>query len=266
MKLGRRSGFCLEAQRFPDAINQEAWRDQVILKPDQTYKVLIDNKEERSGSLVTDWDFLPAKEIKDPSVSKPADWVDEKEIVDPEAKKPEGHDDIPKQIKDPEAVMPEDWDSELDGDWEAPLIDNPAYKGEWKAPKIPNPAYKGEWVHPMIANPEYKEDSEIYAFESNKFVGLEIWQVKSGTIFDNILVTDDEATAQEWAEKTLTQIKGEKESYDKAEEERKAELAKNKEEAAKNGEVPEDDSEDQDLEADLEEASPEDADHVHDEL
>jgi len=239
----------------------------LILKPDQTFKVLIDNKEERSGSLLADWEFLPSKEIKDPSVSKPSDWVDEKEIVDPEAKKPEGYDDIPKQITDPEAVMPEDWDSELDGEWEAPLIDNPAYKGEWKPAKIPNPAYKGEWVHPMIANPEYKEDNEIYAFDSNKYVGLEIWQVKAGTIFDNILVTDDEATAQEWAEKTLTQIKGEKEAYNKAEEERKAELAKNKEDAAKNGEVPEDDdSEDQDLDADLEEASPEDADHVHDEL
>ncbi len=32
------SAFCLETQKFPNAINVPAWRDQVILKPGQTYK------------------------------------------------------------------------------------------------------------------------------------------------------------------------------------------------------------------------------------
>jgi len=64
----------------------------LILNPDQTFRVLIDNKEVRKGNLLEDFDFLPAKEINDPSVSKPSDWVDEKEIVDPEAKKPEDWD------------------------------------------------------------------------------------------------------------------------------------------------------------------------------
>jgi len=193
----------------------------LIVNPDQTYQVLIDNKEVRSGSLPSDWEFLPPKEIKDPSKSKPADWVDEKEIVDPEAKKPEGWDDIPAQITDPDAKKPEDWDDELDGEWEAPLIDNPEYKGEWKAPKIPNPAYKGEWIHPMIPNPDYYEDSEIYAYPSHKYIGIEIWQVKSGTIFDNFLVTDSVETAKEWAEKTLKTREGEKAAEEKAAEERK---------------------------------------------
>lgn len=31
------------------------------------------------------------------------------------------------------------------GKWEAPMINNPAYKGKWYAPKIDNPAYIGEW-------------------------------------------------------------------------------------------------------------------------
>jgi len=110
--------------------------------------------------------------------------IDQKEIPDPNSLKPEGWDDIPKQIQDPSAVKPEDWDQELDGEWEAPLIDNPQYKGEWKPPMIKNPAYKGDWVHPKIANPDYKEDSEIYAYDSNKYIGIEIWQVKSGSIFD----------------------------------------------------------------------------------
>jgi aldose 1-epimerase len=32
------TGFCLETQKFPNAINVPAWKDQVILKPGQTYK------------------------------------------------------------------------------------------------------------------------------------------------------------------------------------------------------------------------------------
>jgi len=194
----------------------------LILNPDQTFQVLIDNKVERSGTLPDGWDFLPPKEILDPNVSKPKDWVDQKEIPDPSSVKPAGWDDIPKQIRDPVAVKPEDWDQELDGEWEAPLIDNPEYKGEWKPALIKNPDYKGEWVHPKIANPDYKEDSEIYSYESNKYIGIEIWQVKSGTIFDNFLVTDDVDVAKEWAAKTLLQREGEKQASDKAQQEKKA--------------------------------------------
>lgn len=32
------SGLCLETQKFPNAINVPAWRDQVILRPGQTYR------------------------------------------------------------------------------------------------------------------------------------------------------------------------------------------------------------------------------------
>jgi len=223
----------------------------LILKPDQSFQVLIDNKVERSSTLPEAWDFLPPKEILDPSVSKPKDWVDKKEIPDPEASKPEGWDDIEKQIRDPTAVKPEDWDQELDGEWEAPLIDNPEYKGEWKAPLIKNPDYKGEWVHPKIPNPDYKEDDEIYAYDSNKYVGIEIWQVKSGTIFDNFLVTDDVEVANEWAEKTLKQKEGEKKMSDKAQEEKKS---------AQPSDVPPEDIDD------AEDLDEEETQQIHDEL
>merc|ERR1711934_59359 len=59
------------------------------------------------------------------------------------------------------------------------------------AKKIPNPEYKGPWIHPMIANPEYKEDKNLYSYDSWGAIGLDLWQVKSGTIFDNFLITDD---------------------------------------------------------------------------
>jgi aldose 1-epimerase len=35
---GRHAGFCLETQAFPNAINVPAWRDQVIVRPDQPYR------------------------------------------------------------------------------------------------------------------------------------------------------------------------------------------------------------------------------------
>jgi len=215
-----------------------------ILRPDRTFEVLVDNKSVRQGSLLDNWDFLPAKDIRDPSISKPEDWVDEKEIVDPDAHKPEGWDDIPKQIADKEATRPSDWDSDLDGEWEAPLIDNPEYKGEWKAPRISNPAYKGEWVHPMIPNPEYKDDQSIGKFESNKYVGIEIWQVKAGTIFDNFLVTDDPHTAAAWAEKTVKTQIGEKQAQQKEKEEKEKEAAESATPDEGDGEDGEDDAED----------------------
>ena len=49
-----------------------------IIRPDNTYEVLIDNQKVQDGSLYDDFDFLPPKQIPDPSARKPADWVDEK--------------------------------------------------------------------------------------------------------------------------------------------------------------------------------------------
>lgn len=88
----------------------------------------------------------------------------------------------------------------MDGEWEAPMIDNPDYKGEWSPKQIDNPDYKGQWVHPEIDNPEYTPDSEIYNQKEINAIGFDLWQVKSGTIFDNILITDDPAVASKAAE------------------------------------------------------------------
>lgn len=55
---------------------------------------------------------------------------------------------------------------------------------------------KGIWVHPEIDNPEYAPDASIGKFEEICAVGFDLWQVKSGTIFDNVLITDDAAEAK----------------------------------------------------------------------
>merc|ERR1719336_1560528 len=89
------------------------------------------------------------------------------------------------------------------------MIPNPDYKGPWSPKIIKNPAYQGPWEHPEVDNPEYAPNDKLYVHPNLKYVGFELWQVKSGTIFDNILVTDDV----------------EKAKYDKAREE-EAEIAR----------------------------------------
>jgi calreticulin len=189
-----------------------------LVKPDNTFEIFVDNKSVRSGPIEDSWDFLEPKEIPDPSQSKPADWVDEKMIADPDDIKPEGYDDMPAEIPDPDAQMPDDWDEEDDGEWEPPMVDNPDYNGPWKPKLIPNPEYKGEWIHPKIPNPDFSTDDTMYAVcgdEGCSHVGFEIWQVKAGTIFDDILITDSLEEAQEFAEKTFFAKKdGEREMYD----------------------------------------------------
>ncbi|KAF7012135.1 hypothetical protein CFC21_026360 [Triticum aestivum] len=201
----------------------------LIIRPDATYSILIDNEEKQTGSIYEHWDILP-----------------------------------PKEIKDPEAKKPEDWDDEEDGEWTAPTIPNPEYKGPWKQKKIKNPNYQGKWKAPMIANPDFKDDPYIYAFNSLKYIGIELWQVKSGTLFDNILITDDAALAKTFAEETWAKHKeAEKAAFDAAEKK------KEEEDASKAGE---DDDDLDDEEADDEDkddkagSDAESDDEKHDEL
>merc|ERR1719460_716783 len=203
----------------------------LIVKPDNTYEVQIDTNKVDSGSLSDGWDFLEPKQIRDPEEKKPADWVDEAEMDDPEDKKPEGYDDIPAKISDPKAPKPDDWDTESDGEWEAPQIDNPDFKGPWKVKRIKNPAYKGVWEAKLIDNPKFVDDDKLYSYPKFSTVGIDIWQVKSGTIFDNILITDDVDYAKAHADKTWkAQKDGEKAMKEKADEEKRK---KDEEERAK---------------------------------
>merc|ERR1719361_1979966 len=129
-----------------------------------------------------DWSFEKPQKIKDPEQSKPEDWVDDEEMDDPEDTKPDDWDDEPASIADPDATKPDDWDDEEDGEWQAPQIDNPEYKGKWE--------------HPMIANPDYVEAVDVYKRGAIGYIGVEVWQVKSGTVFSDFILTDSVAEAE----------------------------------------------------------------------
>ncbi|GAA5860045.1 hypothetical protein JCM8547_003071 [Rhodosporidiobolus lusitaniae] len=155
----------------------------LIVRPDQTYEILINNESAKKGSLLEDFTppVNPPKEIDDPEDSKPSNWVENPKMTDTTAVKPADWDeDAPATIEDPDAVMPadwledeeatvpdpdaekpEEWSDEDDGDWVAPSVPNPRCEGvsgcgPWKRPEIPNPAYKGKWFAPLVDNPDYK--------------------------------------------------------------------------------------------------------------
>merc|ERR1712187_648877 len=131
------------------------------------------------------------------------------------------------------------------GEWEAPMKDNAAYKGEWYVKRVSNPAYKGFWEAKKIANPEYEDDDSLYKYDDFGFIGFDVWQVKGGTIFDNIIITADVAEADAFAKKWK--------------ELSEAEAAKKKEDdAAKKDDDKKKDDEDDDDDADDEKKDEED--------
>merc|ERR1740121_1170488 len=103
------------------------------------------------------------------------------------------------------------------------MKDNADYKGDWNAKRISNPAYKGIWEAKKIANPEYVDDDSVYKYEDFGFIGFDLWQVKGGTIFDNIIITDDKGDADAFLQKWKDLSAFEKAEKKKEEESKKAE-------------------------------------------
>merc|ERR1739846_260999 len=83
---------------------------------------------------------------------------------------------------------------------------------------ISNPAYQGVWEAKKIANPEYQDDDALYKYDNFGFIGFDLWQVKGGTIFDNVIITDDTAEADAFAKKwkTLSQLEKSKKAEEDA--------------------------------------------------
>lgn len=214
----------------------------LFIRPDNSFEIQLDLQTKASGSLLESMSpaINPAKVIDDPTDSKPGDWIDEAKMDDPKASKPDDwNEDEPFQIPDPaaslpsgwkedeelkipdpSAVRPGDWDDDEDGEWEAPMISNPAcsvgcgkweapkiknpaYKGKWYAPKIDNPAYKGEWKARQIDNPEYFVDTTPYRVPEINAVGIDIWTISKGLIFDNIVLDTDADKVQKFGSETF---------------------------------------------------------------
>lgn len=214
----------------------------LAIKPDNTFDISIDGSSKASGNLLTSMEppVNPPKEIDDPVDSKPREWVDEPKMADPNSMKPDDWDeeeprmiddlaasmptgwveDAEKRIEDATAKKPADWDDEEDGDWEAPVVDNPDCKvgcGKWSPPKISNPKFKGKWTPEMIDNPNYKGvwkprqienpdyflDEEPHVLPQIDSLGIDIWTMQGGIHYDNFAISTDPAKATEFAAQTF---------------------------------------------------------------
>merc|ERR1712045_928516 len=157
---------------------------RLVVKPDATVRVEIDEEKIYEGSLKEDWELLAAKEINDPDDKKPSDWVDDSMMDDPEDAKPDDWTDE-KRIVDEDASKPDDWD-----------------------------------------------DDALGQYADFGFIGFDLWQVKGGTIFDNVIITDDIAEADAFTKKWKTLNEHEKAESKKEEDAKKAEADKKAEEDA----------------------------------
>ena len=129
--------------------------------------------------------------------------------------------DEPQEIPDPDADKPSDWDEEMDGEWEAglvenpkcasapgcgkwhtPMIDNPLHKGKWHAPLINNPNYKGKWKPRKIPNPDYFFDPEPFRMTPIGGIGIELWSMSNDIYFDNMVRCQCNKTCLECFEST----------------------------------------------------------------
>ncbi len=195
----------------------------MVLYPNGTYGVYVDTQPIENGTINEDWDISVPKMIPDPNDKKPEDWDDRMYIEDPSSAKPADWEDE-EMIEDKDATKPEDWDEAKEGEWKRPKTKNPKYKGPWTPKKIYNPQYKGVWTPKKILNPDFKEQPMTpYTIGG---IGIDVWQVKHGAIFDNVMITDSLEDAFEHVQKIQEkQVAAEKEfkaEMDKEEEARNA--------------------------------------------
>ncbi|XP_048198661.1 calreticulin-3 isoform X2 [Perognathus longimembris pacificus] len=98
---------------------------------------------------------------------------------------------------------PSDWNSELDGDWQAAMLQKPPYQDGLRAEGIDQDV----WLHQKMQSASYLLQHDLSEFENIGAIGLELWQVRSGTIFDNFLITDDEEYAVKFGKATWGETK-----------------------------------------------------------
>ncbi|XP_051025640.1 calreticulin-3 [Acomys russatus] len=168
----------------------------LTLRPDLSYEVKIDGQSIESGSIEYDWNLTSLKKMEKTS-SEPPDWG---QVEGSEAQGWEKH------FLDAGASKPSDWNSELDGDW----LQKPPYEDGLKAKGID----RDVWLHQKMKPASYLTQYDLSEFENIGVIGLELWQVRSGTIFDNFLITDDEEYADRFGKATWGETKGPEKEMD----------------------------------------------------
>ncbi|XP_054982658.1 calreticulin-3 isoform X1 [Sorex araneus] len=183
----------------------------LVLRPDLSYEVRIDGQVAESGDIEYDWNLVSLKSAAKKTQTEPQAWEQ----------------DWDKQFLDAGASAPSDWNSKLDGDLQAPLLQKPPYQDSLKAEGINNDV----WLHHKLKNTNYLTEYDLSEFENIGAIGLELWQVRSGTIFDNFLITDDEEYAEKFGKATWGETKGPEKEMDDVQVKEEVKLVRELEEA-----------------------------------
>nr|XP_023022911.1 calmegin-like [Leptinotarsa decemlineata] len=150
----------------------------LVLRPDNTFEILVDKKIINSGSLLEDFvpPVNPPAEIDDPNDKKPADWDESCVILAP----------------------PMNMNSNL-------LNVSATYTFYLKL------AYKKWHLNQLVAIGRHSflivpfvcmHIETSLSFQSA--VGFELWSMSQDILFDNIIITEDIAIADKWAEDTFS--------------------------------------------------------------
>ncbi|KAK4385771.1 Calreticulin-3 [Sesamum angolense] len=135
----------------------------------------------------------------------------------------------PRKIKAVNAKKPADWD-------DREYIDDPNHvkpEGYDSIPReIPDPKAK----EVSLSTKEFEDDPDLYVLKPIKYVGIEVWQVKAGSVFDNILICDDPEYAKNVVEEVFANREAEKEAFEEAEKVRKAKEEEEARRAREDGE------------------------------
>jgi len=141
----------------------------LAVETDQTFRILLNNEIVREGSLLSDFEpaVNPPEMIEDRDDVKPS-WWDEREL-----------------IADPTAIQSL---GDEDPNWSPPLVANHKYNGQW-SPR-------------QIKNPEFLLDKHPNRFQEVNAVGIEVWTLEGGIVFDNIILTHDRNMLSKFTAKT----------------------------------------------------------------
>ena len=189
---------------FPSDRNNHLFT--LILRPDSTFEIRLDNTKARSGTLYDDFDppIVPKKQIPISSGKKTHN-LDDIEYIEELEEIPStqeiNNDEEPELIPDPNAQKPNYWDDHILGKWEPPLIRNPNSKSQLKVVNrklVKNPNYNGGLKTEMKENPDYYPVSDPTRIPSFTGIGFELWCTNKLLSFTNILISKSEEETVMW--------------------------------------------------------------------
>ncbi|KAH0787491.1 Calreticulin family protein [Histomonas meleagridis] len=186
-----RNGTYYDNHKILEPYNDELTHSYtLIIFANQSYEIRLDGKKSLFGNLTTDFELGGPEYIPDLEESIPENWDNREFIPDP-------NDWDDQEIPNPKILEIPNFDENINGQRGTPKTVNPDYKGKWSPKLIKNPNYMGEWTPRMIKNPSHIEDKGFGVFDDLSYFGIEVYQKTPGSIFDNLLVTDDLKYAEE---------------------------------------------------------------------